>query len=158
MIARKKMSNEKTALEYGETKSLEDIQFKLQEARARVKAAKSKLNEEEYELSFLKVAEQNRHYKRKNEKEFQPRSWPRGGLGRVICAECQDEFNPNDPSRIKLGGKRIHCSDCCQETVTKYLGLQAGDGKQTQVQILAFDSSNDREKYKKLLAKQFRPA
>jgi len=70
------------------------------------------------------------------------------GLNKMICSECQDEFDPNDPSRIKLGGKRIHCGDCCQETTTKYLGLQAGDGKQTQVQILAFDSPNDREKYK----------
>ncbi len=53
----------------------------------------------------------------------------------MICSECQDEFDPNDPARIKLGGKKIHCGDCCQETATKYLGLQAGDGKQTQVQI-----------------------
>ncbi len=52
------MSNEKTALEYGETISLESIQFKLQEARMRVRAAKNKLSEEEYQLSFLKIAEQ----------------------------------------------------------------------------------------------------
>lgn len=72
MIARKKMSNEKTALEYGEKKSLEDIQFKLQEVRMRVRAAKSKLNEEEYELSFLKVAEQTAIAKEEMKKNSNP--------------------------------------------------------------------------------------
>lgn len=66
------MSNEKTALEYGETVSLEDIRIKLQEARIRVKAAKNKLSKEEYELSFLKVAEQTALSKENEKKNSNP--------------------------------------------------------------------------------------
>lgn len=66
------MSSEKTALEYGQTKSLEEIQFKLREVRSRVKAIKSKLNEEEYELSFLKVAEQTALAKENEKKNSNP--------------------------------------------------------------------------------------
>lgn len=66
------MSSEKTALEYGQTKSLEEIQFKLREVRSRVKAIKSKLNEEEYELSFLKVAEQTAIAKEEMKKNSNP--------------------------------------------------------------------------------------
>jgi len=66
----------------------------------------------------------------------------------LICKDCGDEFDPDHPDRIKLGGLRTHCKDCCKETAIPYLGLQAGDGKQSQFQILAFDSQSDREKYK----------
>jgi len=66
-----------------------------------------------------------------------------------ICSECEDEFDLHSPEKIKAGGKTIHCSDCSQETAVEYLAVGAGDGKGNSLNILAFSSEEDRNKYKR---------
>lgn len=64
----------------------------------------------------------------------------------MICVECNDEFEW-DRLRAKAGGKRTHCLDCAEETAVKYVGVAAGEGKMSAVQVLKFDTSADRERY-----------
>jgi DNA-directed RNA polymerase subunit RPC12/RpoP len=64
-----------------------------------------------------------------------------------VCSECGGEFDTLFPAKIKARGLIIHCPDCSVETTTRYAGLQAGDGKQSQVTILKFQSEQDRSKY-----------
>lgn len=64
----------------------------------------------------------------------------------MTCVECGDEYGW-DKNRAKLGGKRIHCADCAEETSVRYAGVQGSDGKQASVSILRFDSQQDREQY-----------
>lgn len=63
------------------------------------------------------------------------------------CAECAAQFETNSPAKLRAGGKIGHCPDCASEPTVKYLGLQAGDGKQASITVLSFGSSQDREKY-----------
>lgn len=63
------------------------------------------------------------------------------------CIECDSKFDPNSPAKRRAGGRVNTCPDCSEEPVVRYLGLQAGDGKQAGVTILSFDSMADREKY-----------
>jgi hypothetical protein len=44
---------------------------------------------------------------------------------------------------------RNHCPDCAEETAVPYLAVNGADGKMAGLTILAFDSAEDREKYKK---------
>lgn len=63
------------------------------------------------------------------------------------CSECGSRFDPLSPAKTRAGGRISTCPDCSDEPVVKYLGLQAGDGKQASISILAFGSSSDRERY-----------
>lgn len=63
------------------------------------------------------------------------------------CTECGSRFDPLSPAKQRAGGRISTCPDCSDEPVVKYLGLQAGDGKQASISILAFGSSKDRERY-----------
>jgi hypothetical protein len=64
----------------------------------------------------------------------------------MTCVECGDDYLW-DKNRAKLGGKRTHCGDCCEETSVRYAGVAGADGKQASVSILRFDSQHDREAY-----------
>lgn len=64
------------------------------------------------------------------------------------CAECGRPFNPRSPAKKKAGGLIHHCPDCSEETEVKVLGIQSSAGKMAGVEILRFDSEEDREKYK----------
>jgi DNA-directed RNA polymerase subunit RPC12/RpoP len=64
-----------------------------------------------------------------------------------ICIHCGDEFDLSSPAKIKAGGKTTECPDCSEETVVKYAGVQAADGKQAQATILKFDSEQDKSQY-----------
>ena len=64
----------------------------------------------------------------------------------MICKECGDDF-VWDAARARVGGKRIHCLDCSEETAVKYVGVSAGEGKMSAVQVLKFESNADREQY-----------
>jgi hypothetical protein len=64
-----------------------------------------------------------------------------------VCRECGDEFNPDSPQKRKVGGLRIHCVDCSDESTIRYAGVQGADGKQASVSILRFNSQADRENY-----------
>lgn len=64
----------------------------------------------------------------------------------MTCSECGDDYLW-DNNRAKLGGKRIHCADCCDETSVRYVGVTAGEGKMSAVQVLKFENPQDREAY-----------
>lgn len=67
----------------------------------------------------------------------------------ISCMECQEEFNLYSQAKIKAGGLRNQCSNCAVESTTRYAGVQAADGKQSQITILKFESDLDRETYLK---------
>jgi len=66
----------------------------------------------------------------------------------MICIHCEDEFDPNCIAKKRAGGKINECPDCANEVAPRYLGLQAGDGKQAGITVLAFSNIADRERYK----------
>lgn len=68
-------------------------------------------------------------------------------MATIECRECGDEFNPDSAEKRRIGGKRIHCPDCSDESTIRYAGVQGADGKQASVSILRFDSQADRENY-----------
>jgi hypothetical protein len=63
------------------------------------------------------------------------------------CVLCDLFFDTNSPEKKLAGGLINHCADCSEETVVKYVGLQAADGKQSQATILKFESESDKNKY-----------
>lgn len=63
------------------------------------------------------------------------------------CISCGCKFDSRSPSKIKAGGRINECADCAHEPAVKYLGLSSGDGKQSSITVLSFDSVSDREKY-----------
>ena len=67
----------------------------------------------------------------------------------IDCAVCEETFDLNSPEKKRAGGKRNHCPDCAEETAVPYLAVNGADGKMAGLTILAFDSAEDREKYKK---------
>ena len=66
------------------------------------------------------------------------------------CAVCDVKFESNSPAKLRAGGLVNTCPDCSSEPTTRYLGLTSGDGKAASVTILAFDSREDREAYRKM--------
>lgn len=64
-----------------------------------------------------------------------------------VCVECEIEFDTDSLAKKLAGGHINNCPDCSKETVVKYVGLQAADGKQSQTTILSFSSNEDRSKY-----------
>lgn len=69
-------------------------------------------------------------------------------MQKIECQNCGESFDPNSKEKKRIGGLRIHCIDCSEETEVKHLGLPSSDGKFAQVTILSFESNSDREKYK----------
>ena len=71
----------------------------------------------------------------------------------MFCIHCETEFNPKSQRKRKVGGRINECADCVEdlgtETTVKYLGCASADGKMGGVTILAFDTDEDREKYRK---------
>lgn len=65
----------------------------------------------------------------------------------MICIVCEDEFNEFSAAKRAAGGLRTHCPDCSNESVVKYAGVQAADGKQAQATILKFSSDKDKDSY-----------
>lgn len=63
------------------------------------------------------------------------------------CAECEAEFDTSSPAKQKAGGLITHCPECSEDPTIKYVGLQAADGKQSQVTILKFENETDKEAY-----------
>ena len=63
------------------------------------------------------------------------------------CVMCGEEFDQNAPAKRKAGGRIVDCPDCSEESVVRYAGVQAADGKQAQATILKFNSDKDRTKY-----------
>jgi len=67
----------------------------------------------------------------------------------INCAVCEETFDLHSPEKKRAGGLRNHCPDCAEETAVPYLAVNGADGKMAGLTILAFDSAEDREKYKK---------
>jgi hypothetical protein len=65
------------------------------------------------------------------------------------CRECGGEFDSNSKAKRQVGGLSTHCPDCSEETTVRYFGTSAGEGKQASVQVLKFNSQEDREAYAK---------
>ena len=63
------------------------------------------------------------------------------------CKECGIEFDLDLKHKMKVMGLASHCVDCSEETVVKYAGVAAGEGKQGAVQVLKFNSVEDRKNY-----------
>jgi len=63
------------------------------------------------------------------------------------CIACGYVFDSRSPAKFVAGGKINHCPDCSNEPTVKYLGLQAGDGKQAGITVLSFNSTADRNRY-----------
>jgi hypothetical protein len=63
------------------------------------------------------------------------------------CIICSEEFNDQSPEKMKVGGLITTCVDCSEDNVVKYVGIQAADGKQSQVTIMQFESNSDKNKY-----------
>lgn len=63
------------------------------------------------------------------------------------CSACGEKFNDQSRAKTLAGGLITHCPDCSEEHEVRYIGLQAADGKQSQVAIMKFESTKDREAY-----------
>jgi hypothetical protein len=63
------------------------------------------------------------------------------------CVECDIDFDLHSPAKVRVGGRINTCPDCSEETVVKYAGVQAADGKQSQATILKFNTEQDKTNY-----------
>lgn len=63
------------------------------------------------------------------------------------CKSCDLEYDDHSPEKRRAGGLIIHCPDCSEETETKVAGVMSGSGKMSGIEILAFESEEDRKKY-----------
>jgi len=66
----------------------------------------------------------------------------------VKCSVCEDDFNLHSPEKRRAGGLRNHCPDCAEETTVPYLAVKSANGKMSDLTILQFESSADRNRYK----------
>lgn len=64
-----------------------------------------------------------------------------------VCIVCGDDFDPRSLAKRRSGGLSTHCEDCSEESTVRYAGISSGEGKQAQVQILRFQSQDDRKDY-----------
>ena len=65
----------------------------------------------------------------------------------ISCVICDDMFDPRSRAKREAGGLRNHCPDCSEESVIRYAGIAAGEGKQNSVQVLKFNNAGDRAAY-----------
>ena len=63
------------------------------------------------------------------------------------CIICGESFDPRSRAKREAGGLITHCPDCSEETSIRYAGIAAGEGKQNSVQVLKFNSADDRAAY-----------
>jgi len=47
----------------------------------------------------------------------------------INCANCDMSFDLHSREKRNAGGKANECVDCSEETVVKYAGVAAGEGK-----------------------------
>lgn len=63
------------------------------------------------------------------------------------CAECGDEFDDASDEKRRAGGRIVHCPDCSEESVVRYVGVQNAAGKQAGCTIVACDSNEDAQAF-----------
>lgn len=71
-----------------------------------------------------------------------------------ICKNCEESFNLLSNEKIRVGGYANVCPDCTEEeggdlSPPRYLGMQSGDGKMSNVTILKFKNDQARAAYAK---------
>jgi len=68
-----------------------------------------------------------------------------------VCVHCDHEFDVYSKRKVSIGGKINECADCVEElgteTAPALVGLTSGDGKQSMVTIMRFDSQNGADAY-----------
>ena len=64
-----------------------------------------------------------------------------------VCIVCGDDFDPHGKEKRAAGGLITHCGECSEETSVRYAGVSAGEGKMAAVQLLKFNSTEDRKAY-----------
>ena len=73
---------------------------------------------------------------------------------KILCIECNEEFDPTTPAKRKAGGLYNQCVECSEETAVKYAGVASADGKSASISILSFESEADKKKYLEFWAAQ----
>ena len=63
------------------------------------------------------------------------------------CIHCEAEFDPNSPAKRRAGGRINECPDCAQETSVRYLAGSSNGGKVAGIEVLKFESQEDRARY-----------
>jgi hypothetical protein len=66
-----------------------------------------------------------------------------------VCAICGVEYDENSRSKRQAGGKIIHCPECSEETAVRFVAVSNASGKTAGLEILAFESEDDKRKYLK---------
>jgi len=64
-----------------------------------------------------------------------------------VCTICNGEYDENSRAKQLAGGKLIHCPDCSRETAVKFVAVSNAAGKTAGLEILAFESEDDKRKY-----------
>lgn len=69
-----------------------------------------------------------------------------------ICRHCEEEFELNSLEKKLSGGYIDECPWCVEEnggdqSPPRYLGVQAGNGKMSDITILQFEDEGARETY-----------
>lgn len=64
-----------------------------------------------------------------------------------ICATCDIEFDDASKEKKRVGGLIIHCPECSEETEVRVAGVMSGSGKMSGLEILKFESEEDRANY-----------
>lgn len=68
------------------------------------------------------------------------------------CKHCGEFFDLHSREKILAGGKINECPDCVEElggdkSPPKYLGVAAGNGKMSDITIIACNTEEDKEKF-----------
>lgn len=63
------------------------------------------------------------------------------------CVVCDAEYDDRAPEKRRAGGLITTCPECSEETEVRVLGISCSAGKMAGVEILKFDSPEDRKKY-----------
>lgn len=69
------------------------------------------------------------------------------------CKHCGVEFDLHSEAKQDAGGLINECPDCAFEPEVKYLGIGTADGKQQGIEVLKFDSEEDRRAFSQIWAK-----
>ena len=72
----------------------------------------------------------------------------------ITCRHCGEDFDLNDPAKVRAGGFINECVHCIEErggddSPPKYLAIASGNGKMSDISILKFADEGSREQFKK---------
>lgn len=67
----------------------------------------------------------------------------------MTCVHCDGDFDLHSQAKRAAGGRANECADCADETEVKYLGVRNADGKQAGVEVLKFNTNEERTAFNK---------